>query len=329
MQIYKFHNILKPVLWGGDKLLAFKHLPPCDEPIGESWELSALPGRESVVAGGDDAGLTLTQLVGRYGPDLVGREVSDRYGDRFPLLIKLIDARRDLSVQVHPDDAMARRLHGCDGKNEMWYVLHADDGAQIYTGFNRTLSPQELDERLSDGTLLDVVNAVKSKPGDTFYIPAGQIHSIGAGNLLVEIQHSSDITYRVWDYNRRDAQGNLRQLHVEQAREALDYGARQGLVQDRRRLAPGLTRLVDCSDFAVTLLELDGSYALPNPECHTFVALVCVQGDAVLEVAGMPAVTLRQGETALVPAIAARVDMSGSARMLLATVPIVHENFNS
>ena len=207
MQIYKFNSVLKPVLWGGDRLVAFKRLPAQCEPIGESWELSAMPGRESVVAQGEDQGLTLTGLVRRYGADLVGRDVYRRYGDRFPLLIKLIDARRDLSVQVHPGDEMAMRCHGCMGKNEMWYILEAEAGAIIRTGFNRRLTQAEFDRRMADGTLLEAVNAVESRPGDTFYIPAGQIHTIGAGNLLVEIQQSSDVTYRVWDYNRRDADG--------------------------------------------------------------------------------------------------------------------------
>ena len=214
MQIYQFNNILKPVLWGGDKLVAFKRLPSQEVPIGESWELSAMPGRESIVADGKDRGMTLTQLVQRYGAELVGEDVYRCYGDHFPLLIKFIDAKRDLSIQVHPDEEMARRRHNSLGKNEMWYILDADKGALIHTGFKRSITAEEFDRLLADGTILDVVNATESKPGDIFYIPAGQIHTIGAGNLLVEIQQSSDITYRVWDYNRRDADGNLRELHV-------------------------------------------------------------------------------------------------------------------
>ena len=212
MQIYKFNTILKPVLWGGSKLLEFKHLPACDEPIGESWELSAMPGRESVVAQGEEKGMTLSQLVHHYGAELVGKEVSRRYGDSFPLLIKFIDARRDLSIQVHPDDKMARQRHGCSGKNEMWYILNADEHALIRAGFNRQLSPDEFVTLLNEGSILDVVNSSTSKPGDVFYLQAGQIHCIGAGNFLVEIQQSSDITYRVWDYNRYDTDGKLRPL---------------------------------------------------------------------------------------------------------------------
>ena len=321
MQIYKFNSVLKPVLWGGDRLVAFKRLPAQCEPIGESWELSAMPGRESVVAQGEDQGLTLTGLVRRYGADLVGRDVYRRYGDRFPLLIKLIDARRDLSVQVHPGDEMAMRCHGCMGKNEMWYILEAEAGAIIRTGFNRRLTQDEFDRRMADGTLLEAVNAVESRPGDTFYIPAGQIHTIGAGNLLVEIQQSSDVTYRVWDYNRRDADGNLRQLHVQQAREALDYEPRDGQVHYMDQGGGQMTGLVCSPDFDVCRLDVDGAYRLDMPEGHSFVAAVCLDGDLTLSADNMPGASLSRGETALIPAAASCVEMNGTARLLLASVP--------
>lgn len=322
MQIYKFNNILKPVLWGGSKVLEFKHLPESDEPIGESWELSPMPGRESVVAQGEEKGMTLSQLVRHYGDELVGKEVSRRYGDRFPLLIKFIDAHRNLSIQVHPDDKMARLRHGCSGKTEMWYILDVDEHSLIRTGFNRQLSPDEFDGMLKDGSIVEAINSNTSKPGDVFYIPAGQIHNIGAGNFLVEIQQSSDITYRVWDYNRRDAEGNLRPLHIQEAREALDFSPRQGRVLDRPNLGPGMTGLVDCHDFVVRHLEFDGDYTLENPGCQTFVAMVCIQGEATLQVEGMKPVTVRQGDTVLVPAIAERVEMNGAARLLLASIPV-------
>lgn len=321
MQIYKFNSVLKPVLWGGDRLVAFKRLPAQCEPIGESWELSAMPGRESVVAQGEDQGLTLTGLVRRYGADLVGRDVYRRYGDRFPLLIKLIDARCDLSVQVHPGDEMAMRCHGCMGKNEMWYILEAEAGAIIRTGFNRRLTQAEFDRRMADGTLLEAVNAVESRPGDTFYIPAGQIHTIGAGNLLVEIQQSSDVTYRVWDYNRRDADGNLRQLHVQQAREALDYEPRDGQVHYMDQGGGQMTGLVCSPDFDVSRLDVDGAYRLDMPEGHSFVAAVCLDGDLRLSADNMPGASLSRGETALIPAAASCVEMNGMARLLLASVP--------
>ena len=321
MQIYKFNSILKPVLWGGDKLLSFKRLPACEEPIGESWELSAMPGRESVVLDGEDCGLTLTQLVQRYGADLVGEDVYRRYGDSFPLLIKFIYAKCDLSIQVHPDDDLAMRNHGCKGKTEMWYVLSADEGAVMYTGFNRDLSVEEYDRRVGDGTILEVINATASQPGDVFFIPAGEIHSIGAGNLLVEIQESSDITYRVWDYNRRDADGNLRELHTAQAREALSYEALNGHVDYSSGDGPGITPLICCPEFEVKRLDIVDAYRLEWPSPHSFVAMMCLEGATMLHVEEMQPVELRQGETALIPAVAQVIEMTGTAQLLTATVP--------
>ena len=322
MQIYKFNSILKPVLWGGDKLVTFKGLPPCDEPIGESWELSAMPGRESVVDEGDDKGLTLTQLVERYGADLVGDAVYHRYGNRFPLLIKLIDAKRDLSIQVHPDDEMAQRRHGCSGKNEMWYILHADEGAVIRTGFNVPMTSEGLDRHLADGTILDVINATESQDGDVFFIPAGQIHTIGAGNMLVEIQQSSDITYRVWDYNRCDVNGVLRPLHVQEAHEALDYAARNGHVTDFSCIGPGVTRLLKTPEFDVFRVDVEDDLSQELPEHHSFVAMVCIEGDATIGARCMSTVRVSRGETVLVPAIAAGVSIRGTARLLVATIDV-------
>lgn len=321
MQIYKFNSILKPVLWGGNKLVSFKRLPTCDEPIGESWELSAMPGFESVVAEGPDCGLTLSQLVQRYGADLVGADVYRRYGDRFPLLIKFIDAKRDLSIQVHPDDQLALRRHGCNGKNEMWYVLQNDEGALIHTGFNRQMSSEELDRRLEEGSIIEVINATEAQPGDTFFIPAGQIHAIGAGILLVEIQQSCDITYRVWDYGRRDANGNLRQLHVQQAHEALDFNARDGKVDYSPCDGQGITSLLQCNEFAVSRVDVEDRYSLEMPNPHSFVAMMCIQGDVTLATEGMDSVSMHQGETVLVPATVNSLQMTGNAQLLLASVP--------
>lgn len=321
MQIYKFENILKPVLWGGHQLEAFKHLPPCEEPIGESWELSAVPGRESVVAEGDDKGLTLTQLVQRYGADLVGEDVYRRFGDKFPLLIKFIDAKRDLSIQVHPDDALAQRLHGSLGKTEMWYIIRAEEGARILTGFDRPMSPEEYERRVADNTIVDVIHTTASKAGDLFFIPAGQIHAICAGNLLAEIQQSSDITYRVYDYDRRDADGNPRELHTQQAREALNYEVINSLVDYTPVPEPGVTPLVRCPEFDVRRVDFNDGYSLELPQPHSFVVLMCLAGQATLAVEGMTPVTVCQGETVLVPAVADRVEMTGRAQLLTAMIP--------
>ena len=307
MQIYRFNSILKPGLWGGDGMTAFKGLPPCDEPIGESWEISGVAGRETVVAEGPDKGLTLSELIQRHGAQLVGEDVFRRFGTQFPLLIKFIDARRDLSVQVHPGDELAMKLHGCEGKTEMWYILQADEGAKVFAGFNRPMSPEEYVVRVGDGSILDVVAAKDSKPGAAFFIPAGQIHSIGAGNMLVEIQQSSDITYRVWDYARRDADGNLRQLHTQQAREALNYDVVDSDVQ-----------------FDVCRVDVDGRLELPLPVPHSFIALVCINGEAQVMVEGMDSVMLKMGQSALVPATVSSILLMGAAQLLTAMVPAVN-----
>ena len=326
MQIYKFNSILKRVLWGGNKLVPFKGLPPQDVPIGESWELSALPGKESVVADGPDRGLTLNELVQRYGADLVGEDVWHRYGNTFPLLIKLIDAKRDLSIQVHPGDEQAMRDHGCKGKTEMWYILDADEGATITTGFNKPITPQVFDRSLVEGTILDVVNRTVSKPGDVFFIPSGQIHSIGAGNLLVEVQQSSDITYRVFDYNRRDADGKLRELHTTQAREALHYDVVDSKVSYGPVATGAITPMLSCPEFDVRLMDILDCNTIPLPAPHSFVALVCITGETTVTASGMASATLRRGMTALVPAAATSIAFIGSARLLAVTVPASENN---
>lgn len=318
MRIYKFNSILKPVLWGGDKLLTFKGMPACGEPIGESWELSGMAGRESVVAEGPDRGLALTELIQRHGAALVGEEVYQLYREHFPLLIKFIDAKCDLSIQVHPDDEYARKNNGCDGKTEMWYIIQADDGAKVLAGFNRPMSPEEYDRRVGDGTILDVIAPKPTKPGDAFFIPAGQIHGIEAGNLLVEIQQTSDITYRVWDYNRRDADGNLRQLHQQQAREALNYNVVDSVVEYGPVETGGVTPVVSCQQFEVGRIDVEGHCEVQLPPA--FVVLVCIAGATTVAVEDMDPVTLRQGETALVPAVATAMNLRGNARLLAATV---------
>jgi len=321
MEIYKFNSIFKPVLWGGDRLVKFLGQPPMAEPIGEVWVLSGIPGHESVVAEGGEQGLTLTQLVQRHGADLVGADVYRRYGDKFPLLIKLIDAQRDLSIQVHPDDQMARRRHDSSGKNEMWYILEGDEGAVIRTGFNRNLTVQEFDDLLTGGKILDVINAVPARPGQVFYIPAGQIHCIGAGNVLVEIQQSSDITYRVCDYNRRDAEGNLRQLHIDEAREALCFNAADGRVTEFTQKGDGVTGLVQCQNFVVDRIDVDGCCHLALRGPHSFVALVCIDGNAAVHADGLAPTSIQRGETALIPASAGGIKFTGTAQLLAATVP--------
>ena len=200
----KFEPILKQTLWGGDKIIPFKHLNENLPNVGESWEISAVEGSESVVANGADKGLTLPEMVRKYKEELVGEANYMRFGNKFPLLIKFIDAKLDLSIQVHPNDELARKRHNSFGKNEMWYVIAADKGAKLISGFAEQITPKEYKERVYNGTFAEVLQTCEIKPGDVFYVPAGRVHGIGAGSFIAEIQQTSDVTYRIFDYNRKD-----------------------------------------------------------------------------------------------------------------------------
>ena len=224
-----FEPNLHQIVWGGERLALWKNLkkvPNGTVPngtIGESWEVSAVESSPSVVANGFFAGRTLPEVVSDYPEEILGKSVAKRYGGLMPLLVKFIDARQDLSIQVHPDDEMAQRMHGKFGKTEMWYILDAEPGACIYSGFKKTLTPDEYKRMVEDGTITDVLAKHEAHPGDVFYIPAGRVHAICGGILLAEIQQSSDVTYRIYDYNRPGLDGKPRELHTELATRALSY----------------------------------------------------------------------------------------------------------
>jgi mannose-6-phosphate isomerase len=218
----KFKPILKSTLWGGERIIPFKQLDCQQEQVGESWEISDVPGDESVVAEGADAGKNLTQLMEEYKGKLVGEENYKRFHGKFPLLIKFIDAKQDLSIQVHPDDELAMKRHQSMGKTEMWYIIDNTGGqAHLYSGLKKQITPQEYADMIENNTICDALDKYDVQPGDVFFLPAGRIHSIGAGCFLAEIQQTSNITYRIYDFNRRDKNGNLRELHTELSKDAL------------------------------------------------------------------------------------------------------------
>ena len=229
----KFEPILKQTLWGGEKIIPFKHLNETLSNVGESWEVSAVEGSESVVANGPEKGMTLPEMVRRYTEELVGEANYARFGEKFPLLIKFIDAKLELSIQLHPDDALAKKRHNSFGKNEMWYVMSSDPGAKLISGFSQEITPKEYKERVHDGTFAEVLQDCAIQPGDVFYVPAGRVHGIGAGAFVAEIQQTSDITYRIYDYNRKDKNGKTRELHTAQAVDAINFAD----VQDDFRTA--------------------------------------------------------------------------------------------
>lgn len=314
----KFVPYLKSVIWGGDKICSYKGIAQPEPKIGESWEISAVPGHESVVADGPFRGESLNSLINRFGADLIGNRVVERYGLNFPLLIKIIDASDNLSVQVHPDDELARQRHDSLGKTEMWYIIDTAPDAKIYAGLNTRLTPDAYTRRVADGTFAETIACHDSAPGDVFFLPAGRVHAIGAGNLLAEIQESSDVTYRIYDYDRRDASGNPRELHTELAKDAIDYTIYSDYKSPRPDDSEKDAVLVKCNHFTTRRLLIDGKQSISfDPD--SFTVIMCLEGNSKL-IWNEGQIDLKQGETLLIPAIIDNVTISGKSKLLLAQV---------
>lgn len=316
-KLFRFTDIFKETLWGGQRILPFKGLAADGRPVGESWELSGIPGHESVVKGGAYDGLTLTQLAAEGGSVLLGADNFSRFGTDFPLLVKFIDAAQPLSVQVHPDDGLARRRHGCPGKTEMWYVVDCDPGAYLFDGFSRTVTADEYAARVAGQTLPEVLRRYEVRPGDVYYLPAGRVHSIGRGCFICEIQQSSDVTYRIYDFGRLDAAGRPRQLHVEEAREAIDYAV--AAPERRRDIVPDRpVELVKSRFFTTTAYRLTQPMACDYAARDSFIILVCTAGCCRVA-CGAEETLLTAGHTLLVAAEAGRVvlEPQGGGTMLL------------
>lgn len=309
MKPIKFKPIFKPKIWGGGRIAAFKNIVSDQDytgestgGIGESWELSGVKGDESVAVGGEYDGMTLSGLVARFKGELVGKRVYERFGSEFPLLIKLIDARSDLSIQVHPGDEMARRLYGRNGKTEMWYVIGADDDTHLKCGFSRRMTPEEYECRVEEHTIADALADYKLQSGDVFFLPAGRVHAIGAGAFIAEIQQTSDITYRIYDYGRKDADGRQRELHTALAKEAIDYSGGADCRLRCRRERNRECELVSCPHFTTSLLDLDRPYVKAVAAAGSFLTVMCVGGGGTITADGGEATPFTRGETLLVPA---------------------------
>lgn len=300
----KFHPILKDRIWGGTKLAGLygKNLPPEVKMCGESWELSAVEGNVSVVSNGYLAGNDLQELIEVYMDELVGDRVFKRFGDEFPLLIKLIDASDVLSIQVHPKDELAMQRHNAFGKSEMWYILEAEEPSDIITGFNRTLSPEEYKELLRNGAIREVLKHERAKPNDFFFIPAGKVHAIGKGIVLAEIQQTSDITYRIYDWDRLDPSGMGRELHTELALEAIDFKKAADTRQSLEPLLNTQQELVSCPYFKTNRLTLDKPLSVDLYDRDSFTVYMCTQGGGLVHCQGSEGIPLAQGELLLVPA---------------------------
>ena len=313
----KFRPILKSAIWGGEKIAPLKGIVTDQTQIGESWEISGVPGNESVVDGGQEDGKSLPALIKEYGASLVGEENFRRFGTTFPLLVKIIDAAGDLSVQVHPDDELAAKRHNSLGKTEMWYIMDTDPDANIYAGLSQSITPDDYITLVNEKKIMDVVARHKSHPGDVFFLPAGRIHAIGAGNLLCEIQETSDITYRVYDFDRRDAKTGLpRELHVDLAKDAINYTVYPSYVTKAGEMHDGVAELVKCSHFDVRLITVNGTKTLDLSATPSFMTLTCTDGNCTITDDRGNTIELRRGQSALVPAMASSITLEGNATLV-------------
>ncbi len=312
----KFNPILKSMIWGGEKMRQYKAIDTDQKNIGESWELSGVPGNESVVSNGEFAGRTISELIKEYGPALLGRKVHETYGENFPLLIKFIDARDDLSIQVHPDDAMAQSVHGQPfGKTEMWYVVSADKDAHLMSGLSAEITPEEYVSRVENNTITDVLSDYKVQSGDVFFLPAGRIHSIGKGCFIAEIQQTSDLTYRIYDFGRLGLDGKPRELHTELAKDAIDYSVSEDYRTAYTAAQNEETQLVECEYFKTNLLDLTEPLSVDVKSKDSFMIVICLEGQGELKDSEGNVVALKQGETVLVPAVTDQMTFLPQARL--------------
>ena len=315
----KFKPSFKERIWGGNRMHHVLNKPSCPmEKCGESWELSAVGGHVSEVANGFLAGNDLQELVEIYMGDLVGEKVYDKYGIEFPLLIKFIDAEDDLSIQVHPDDALARERHSAYGKTEMWYVVDADPGARLISGFNQEVDRGKYLVHMEKGKLLDLLLSEEVFPGDVFFIPAGRVHAIGKGILVAEIQQTSDITYRIYDFDRLDKHGKPRKLHTDLALDAIDFSWKEGNKSGYERAVNQPVRVAACPYFTTNLLEMNEVMERDFSQNDTFVIYMGLEGEVRLVWDGGEE-TVSRGETVLVPAAIEAFSLqpiSGEARCL-------------
>ncbi len=308
----KFNPVLKDKIWGGNKIktvlgIDYSPLPNC----GEAWVLSGVEDNPTVVANGFLAGNEMNELVEIYMGDLMGDTLYDRFGNEFPILVKFIDAADYLSIQVHPDDELAMKRGVGNGKSEMWYIMSADEGAELITGFKKDSNREEYLSYLHNNKVTELLNREKVKAGDVFYMPAGRVHALGPGILLAEIQQTSDTTYRIYDWDRVDDKGQARELHTEEALDAIDFKSHNDYRSEYREVNNGSSNMVTSQYFTTNIIVLDKVLAKDYSELDSFVIYVCVEGSVTLVHDGQEEkqVTLSQGEAVLLPAVIDRVDL--------------------
>ncbi|MUU77737.1 type I phosphomannose isomerase catalytic subunit [Winogradskyella endarachnes] len=296
----KFQPILKDKIWGGEKLNKNFNKPSDSKTLGESWEISTVPEDVSIVSNGELKGQSLQDLVENFKADMLGAKNYERFGNEFPLLIKFIDAKQDLSIQLHPDDKLAKERHNSFGKTEMWYVMQADKDANLIVGFNQNMDKETYLKHLQDKTLTKILNFDKVKEGDTYFIEAGRVHAIGAGVLLAEIQQTSDVTYRVYDWDRVDDNGNERELHNDIAIDAFNFNMKNDFRVDYDTQKNASNTMVSCPFFTTNFLELDDEIKKQNTH-DSFLIYMCVDGKVEV-ITNTSKDIISKGETILIPA---------------------------
>ena len=306
----RFEPQLKSRVWGGDSLCRKYGKKECDTATGESWEISGLQGDLSVISNGFLEGNNISEIIEVYMGDLLGEKNYEKFGVEFPLLIKLLDARDMLSVQVHPDDALARKRHTAYGKSELWYILEAEPEGVIYSGFNRDITAEEYLEALEKKELPSLMNKITPVPGDIFYLPAGTIHCLGGGVIVAEIQQASDITYRIYDWDRKGLDGESRELHTELAIDALNFKQYKEPVT-HHPIAPVIPEMiVDTSHFYISLASAEGTVTRDYSLSDSFKVILCTAGSFIIE-CDDNSEKMVTGDTILIPATAHSITVTG------------------
>jgi mannose-6-phosphate isomerase len=306
---FKFKTIYKDKIWGGEKIKTilnkdFSPLPNC----GETWEISGVKSDVSIIANGNLTGISLVQVLIDYKDELLGAKNYERFGNEFPLLIKFIDANEDLSIQVHPDDELAKKRHNSFGKTEMWYVIQADEGAGLISGFKQEVDEAQYLEKFNLGKLSDILNKEEAKANDVFFLPAGRVHTIGKGLLIAEIQQTSDITYRIYDFDRVDDKGNKRELHVEEALAAIDYQFYDDYKTKYTPQKNEVVELVTCQYFTTNVLDFTKNITKDYTYLDSFVIHVCLEGSYILKY-GIEELPVNMGDCILIPATTQKVEL--------------------
>ena len=312
-----FEPIYKERIWGGTKLKDFLNKSFEDNRIGESWELSTVANDVSVVSNGKFAGLNLNELIEKYPTEILGTKSVEKFGLEFPLLFKFLDAKEDLSIQVHPNDELAKLRHNSFGKTEMWFVMQADENSRLVVGFKNKTNKNDYLKHLEDKTLVAILNEMSVKKGDTFFLETGTVHAIGAGILIAEIQQTSDITYRLYDWDRKDANGKGRELHNDLAVDAINYEETNTKVQYKKKTNESVT-LVDCPFFTTNILEVSGNYNWKKKK-DSFTVFMCTEGSFVLVTSNSNS-EFKKGDTVLIPAIMDEFQIIGETSLLEITI---------